>query len=67
MHSQVDVRDENGQLYQALTYVAGTEYVCEEQAPSDKYLGRILKGAREHGLPKDYIKSIEQLARGVRT
>jgi cation transport regulator ChaC len=48
----------------AVTYIAGAEYHCEEGRPSDSYLQRILSGARQHALPEEYIQSIENLANG---
>ena len=44
----------------AIAYIAQPAYVCAEGRPSDDYLGKILKGAREHGLPEGYITSIEE-------
>ena len=46
----------------AVAYVAQPDYVCEEGRPSDGYLGKILKGADEHGLPEGYITSIKERA-----
>ena len=48
---------------EAITYVAGSKYICAEGAPSAEYLQRILGGARRSGLPEEYIGSIESLAR----
>lgn len=52
-----------GEPRDAVTYVAGANYLCEEAAPTKAYLQRILKGARHHGLPEEYIHSIEAAAR----
>jgi cation transport regulator ChaC len=57
----VKVTADNGEALEAVTYVAKPEYVCPGGAPPKEYLARILKGAREHGLPEGYIKSIEAL------
>ncbi len=40
----------------AVTYVAGEEFICPEGEPSNEYLDWILDGARKHGLPDSYIK-----------
>jgi len=58
----VKVTAENGEVFDAVTYVAKPESLGPEGQPSDDYLGTILKGARAHGLPEEYIKSIEELA-----
>ena len=50
-------------VFDAVTYVAKPESLGPEGRPNDGYLGTILNGAREHGLPEEYIKSIEELAR----
>jgi hypothetical protein len=33
-----------------------------EGRPSERYLGLIVNGAREHGLPEEYIRKVEALA-----
>ena len=48
--------------FEAVTYVAKPESLCDEGRPSDVYLDKILRGARSHGLPDTYIKTIETLA-----
>ena len=47
----------------AITYVAGSGFVCEDGKPTDAYLHRIMTGAKHHALPDEYIHSIERLAR----
>jgi len=47
----------------AMTYVAGEEFLCPEGEPSSEYLDQILEGARKQGLPDDYIEQIDLLAR----
>ncbi len=59
----VDVAADDGKVLKAVTYVAKPESVCCEGRPTKEYRDRILDGARQHGLPEDYIKSIEALAR----
>jgi gamma-glutamylcyclotransferase (GGCT)/AIG2-like uncharacterized protein YtfP len=58
----VTVVTKAGETVPAITYVAQAAYVCAEGRPSDGYLGKILKGAVEHDLPAEYIKSIKELA-----
>ena len=37
----------------------------EEVPPSDAYLERLLRGARRHGLPADYVQALEGLRAGI--
>jgi hypothetical protein len=62
-HLSVSVVLDNGDVLDAITYVAGESYICEERAPTDVYLNAILVGAREHQLPAEYIERIETLGR----
>jgi gamma-glutamylcyclotransferase (GGCT)/AIG2-like uncharacterized protein YtfP len=48
---------------EAVTYVAASDFVCDEGNPSSAYLCRILAGARLHGLPVSYIRSLENRQR----
>jgi gamma-glutamylcyclotransferase len=54
----VDVVDQSGATIHAVAYVANENCVCLEGRPDDEYLGRIVEGAKQHGLPADYIKTI---------
>lgn len=47
----------------AVTYVAGEEFIFPEGEPSNEYLDWILDGARKQGLPDNYIKQMKMLAR----
>lgn len=58
----VEVVTDDDEVLQALTYVAGDDFVCSERAPRDDYLDTVLKGARHHGLPEDYIEFLEALS-----
>lgn len=50
--------------HEAYTYVS--ERICEpDVVPADWYLGLVVAGAREHGLPDDWVRSVEA-ARGAR-
>jgi gamma-glutamylcyclotransferase (GGCT)/AIG2-like uncharacterized protein YtfP len=60
---QVVVEKDTGETAQAITYVAGEDFVCEPGKPTDEYLGKIVSGARHHALPEEYVKMIEALAK----
>jgi hypothetical protein len=51
-----------GEARDAVTYVAGAKYLCEESIPTEAYLQKILKGALHHGLPEEYIRFIAAAA-----
>jgi cation transport regulator ChaC len=53
-----------GDRMPAVVYVAGDRYVRREGKPSQEYLRYILDGAREHGLPSEYIDKIQWLGQG---
>jgi gamma-glutamylcyclotransferase len=59
----VEVETTDGELLKADTYFAGEDSLIEEGRPRPWYLDLILLGARKHGLPEEYIKTIEELAR----
>lgn len=58
----VSVLLDTGDTLDAITYVAHPDRVTEGMKPSSGYLQYILKGARHHGLPETYVKTIEELA-----
>lgn len=60
--SQVEVMTDAGDLIQAITYVAGAKFICPEGQPTEKYLGYIVSGAEEHGLPDEYIEHVKSVA-----
>jgi gamma-glutamylcyclotransferase len=59
----VTVAMDTGEAAQAITYVAGEDFICEPGKPSDEYLGKIISGARHHALPEEYVRMIEALAK----
>lgn len=59
----VRVRLDCGDEVEAITYVAGDRFVDDSLEPSDEYGEMILRGARDHGLPDTYIKTIERMVR----
>jgi len=58
----VQVRCESGEVLEAVTYVAGERYLKSPTSPTPKYLHKIVSGARNHGLPEEYIQEIQQAA-----
>jgi cation transport regulator ChaC len=58
---QICVRVDSGDELEAVTYVAGKAFIDDSLTPSPEYLQIILRGAREHGLPDDYIAGLEAL------
>ena len=43
-----------------MLYVASPDYIDHDAAPFDWYLDFVLHGAREHGLPDEYVAQIAQ-------
>lgn len=58
-HIPVEVVDGRGHVLQALTYLRNRN--GEPQQPSREYLDYIVAGAREHGLPADYVERLAAL------
>ena len=46
----------------ALTYHANPDRIDSALRPRDWYKDYVVRGAREHGLPADYIRTLEQVA-----
>ncbi len=59
----VEVETSDGERLQAEVYIGGEKFTVAEGRPSDWYLDIILLGAKEHGLPEEYIRGIEMLAK----
>lgn len=59
----VEVETSDAELLKAEVYIAGESFLIADGRPRPWYLDLILSGARKHGLPEEYIKSIEELAR----
>jgi gamma-glutamylcyclotransferase len=53
---------DGGESIEAVTYVAGEDFVCEAGRPHSEYLRKIVSGAQHHALPEEYIAQIERLA-----
>lgn len=60
----VYVETADGKATKAIAYIA--DRPVDERRPKDDYLDKIVTGAREHGLPADYIAHIETHAHGLR-
>jgi gamma-glutamylcyclotransferase len=59
----VTVELKPGEKVEAITYVAGEDFVCQAGKPSPDYLHKIVSGARHHSLPEEYVSTIEGLAK----
>lgn len=59
----VEVETTDGEQLRAEVYLAGEDFVIAVGHPRPWYLDLILSGAKKHGLPEEYIRRIEELAR----
>lgn len=57
----VTVEKDSGEKVEAITYIAGEDFVCKPGKPTSDYLLKIIAGARHHSLPEEYIVEIEIL------
>ncbi len=64
LQQNVTVVTQSGEPLEAIAYIAGPDHLVEEQPPSETYLGHILQGAEDHGLPVEYIEKIKRIASG---
>jgi gamma-glutamylcyclotransferase len=60
LRRRVHVSIQNGDLIEAITYVAEPANLAHGGKPSVEYLRRIVRGARHHGLPEEYIRNLEK-------
>jgi gamma-glutamylcyclotransferase len=60
---RVQVASEDGVTLEAVVYVARADRIATAGKPSSEYLERIVRGARQHGLPEAYVRAIELTAR----
>ena len=58
----VEVECEDGARLEAVAYVARPDRTARTFRPAAEYVQRILSGAREHGLPEEYIRLVEAAA-----
>jgi gamma-glutamylcyclotransferase (GGCT)/AIG2-like uncharacterized protein YtfP len=47
---------QNGEVIEAITYMANPTTLVDGRKPSLEYLQTIVQGARRHGLPEEYIR-----------
>lgn len=57
----IEVYDETQAAIDAYTYMATSSHVGPAAIPHPSYIERILKGARDHRLPADYIEHLARL------
>lgn len=55
---EVQLHALSGAQLMALTYVAGPDFVGEARRPEPLYAQLILEGARHHGLPAEYLATL---------
>ena len=55
---------DDGSTVESDTYVAAQQCVVPEGSPAADYLERILRGARHHRLPDEYVRKIEAVRHG---
>jgi gamma-glutamylcyclotransferase len=60
--AEVTVLRSPDQAVGAVVYIAQPAYICEARKPEAAYLNKLLTGAREHGLPAEYIELIQKTA-----
>jgi hypothetical protein len=58
----VTVLLDSGETASAIAYIAGADRCRDGLRPTPEYLAHVLSGASHHGLPFEYIRSIEALA-----
>jgi len=62
-HALVTVTNEKGRRRKVLTYLASPDYIDDNLKPYSWYKEFVLAGAKEHGLPPDYVaECIESVA-----
>lgn len=62
-HAPVRVHADDGDVLEAIAYVAADDHLCADGEPSDDYLNRIILGAEHHLLPAHYVEHIREVAR----
>lgn len=55
----------DGERVKAWVYVAKREFVREDLKPDPSCVERMIRGAKFHGLPKDYVEELERLLRSL--
>jgi hypothetical protein len=60
---EVDVTTLDGERLRACTLTSG--FAAQGRKPSARYLGLLLEGARQHGLPAEWIARLEAFERAI--
>jgi gamma-glutamylcyclotransferase len=59
----VDVETDGGESLKAEVYIGGTRFtVSDDRPPSRWYSAIVIDGAKQQGLPPDYVRAVEALA-----
>ncbi len=65
VHHGIRVLSKSGESFRALTYVAGSDFICTKSSPAVDYVKLMINSARFHNLPENYIfllqKDLEKL------
>lgn len=56
------LRLSGGHTTEAMTYIAGGQYIDASCLPFDWYRDLVVAGAKEHGLPPAYVRELERTA-----
>ena len=56
---EVVVRTDDGFEHSAFTYIAGSERIDKSLGPANRYLEKIIQGAKENGLDDWYVEKLE--------
>lgn len=62
----VQVATQANDILECIVYI-GEAFSAEDSVPSSSYLNLILTGAKEHQLPPDYIESIQEMAKPIKS
>lgn len=57
----INLKDCTGQTYEASMYFASPTYKDADLKPYSWYLRFVVEGAKQHGLPSDYVESLERV------
>ena len=56
----ISVRVQDGSIVAAVTYIGQEPFIDDTLVPYDWYRELVVEGAREHGLPADYVDELKQ-------
>ena len=60
---ELSVVRQDGADVKAWIYVASPDAIDDQLKPTADYLQLVVDGAKEHGLPAEYVKAIEEIGR----